>query len=222
MSKTCLPHIVNEKLTLAGFFLHLGIIAGIIDSSLALRDYLSVVNIPINSLSFLVTAVFIYGLAGFVWSIPVALLERRLTESSEAKDNERVISVASGMFVPIMLLPVIFPMIGILLVLPTSLTSILKLIIGIILLIVYAKLLYIGGKAFFKYLLQRKISLMPIVLSELIVFIFYYFAIIGISFGNLAVNLIIAFVLVNACWMLFRSRFSPIRNSTVRNIFRIA
>ncbi len=213
---------VKKNLTLAGFFLHLGIIAGIIDSCWALRDYLSVVNIPIASLSFLVTAVFIYGLAGFVWSIPVALFERRLTKSSDVKDNERVISVASGMLVPIMLLPVIYAMIGTLHVMPISLFRLLKLIVVIVLVIIYARLLYIGGRAFFKYLIEKKISLMPLILSELIVLIIGYFAIIGISFGNLAVNLIIAFVLANACWMLFRSRFSPIRNSVVRNIFRIA
>jgi len=222
LSKKLKSQILNKKLTLAGFFLHLGIIAGIIDSCWALRDYLEAVNIPIASLSFLTTSVFIYGLAGFVWSIPVALLERRLTESSDAKDNERVISVASGMLVPFMLIPVIFVLVETLHAPPIALFPFLKLIVVVVLIIIYARLLYFGGRAFFKYLFKTKISLMPLILSELIVFIFGYFAIIGISFGNLAINAIIAFVLANACWMLFRSRFSPIRNSVVRNIFRIA
>jgi len=56
LSKKLKSQILNKKLTLAGFFLHLGIIAGIIDSCWALRDYLEAVNIPIASLSFLTTS----------------------------------------------------------------------------------------------------------------------------------------------------------------------
>lgn len=211
----------NTSLTLAGFFLHLGIIAGIIDSCWALRDYLSVVNNPIISISFLVQVIFIYALVCLIWSIPVAYFESFQNKSDKAVDNPRVISVASGILVPVLLVPVMYALLGRLHAPPVALFPILKLLVVLFLIAIYARLLYFGGRIFLTYLFDAKIKLKTIIQTELIVFIFGYFGMIGISFGNLGLYAIIAFVLANACWMIFRSRFSPMINYRVRNFFTI-
>jgi len=212
---------VPIKLSIPDFFLHLGIIFGILDSFRSLNEYLSTPNVPIISISFAITVIFIYGFVGFLWSLPVRIPVWFQKKRGNEVNPEKQVACASVLLLPVLLLLVILILFGWLLIFPTSFIGIVKIGVGILVVAIYGWFLYSGSKLFFRKLYNSSLPLWSVVFSEIAICILAYMIIVGINGVPSILNFLVAIILIVLTWFLIRGRFSPIGNPIARNSFRV-
>ena len=168
----------------------------------------------------MLSVVLIYGFIGFLWSFPLWIPLWTQSKRGRQLDHEIEIKRASALLVPLLVLPVIFFLTGRLIILPTSILNIVKNIVGVLVIIIYCRILFRGIRSFFTSLSNSIIPIWKVIFSEIAIGILALMLFGGIKGLNLVIDLIIGIILVIASYFFMRGRLSPIVNNRIRYVFR--
>jgi arylsulfatase A-like enzyme len=204
---------VNEPgMKVHEIFIYIAIFAGLFDSFRAYHLYSLSSNPPISSLSFILTVAASYGIAGFLYSLPILILQR----IDKSEEKVRLSRWTSWFLLPIFLIPLLPGFRASFFSVANITKSSAKILIGFVIVIIYSVLLYYSSKPIIMHIRKKGIPGWIPVFIEFSIGIFGLMFITGIYHGFLHIRMAAALVISLLSLFVLTSRISPLINSKTR------